>query len=212
MKIKKGYNTWAKIYDSNANKTRDLEAVALRQTLAQYSFGTVLELGCGTGKNTFWLAERAQSLLGLDFSEEMLDKAKARNTYPHVQLQLADIQQDWAVLDDSLDLISCSLTLEHIEDLKAIFAQASKKLKSEGHFYICELHPFKQYLGSKARFEDAGEIIELDVFIHHVSEFITAAKSHDFQVVSLKEWFDDESEKLPRLVSFVFKLSSDKLS
>jgi len=108
-------------------------------------------------------------------------------------------------LDASLDLISCSLTLEHIEDLGNIFAQASKKLKAKGIFYICELHPFKQYLGTKARFEKAGETIELEVFIHHISEFVEVAKRYGFKLESLKEWFDEnENGKLPRLVSFVF--------
>jgi len=209
MKVQKGYNTWAKIYDTNPNKTRDLEGVALRETLASYTFDQVLELGCGTGKNTFWLADRAKSLVGLDISEEMLAIAKEKNKYPNVRLQLADIQQDWDALDNSIDLVSCSLTLEHIEDLNIIFAQAAKKLQPNGLFYICELHPFKQYLGTKARFEVDGKLIELVVFIHHVSEFLEVAKNNGFELVSLKEWFDEnENGKLPRLVSFVFKTAS----
>ena len=84
MKVQKGYNAWAQIYDSNANKTRDLEGVVLRKVLKEYSFDHVLELGCGTGKNTFWLAERSQCLLGLDFSKEMLERAKEKNKYQHV--------------------------------------------------------------------------------------------------------------------------------
>ena len=208
MKVQQGYNAWAKIYDSNANKTRDLEAVVLREVLSDYDFDHVLELGCGTGKNTFWLAERAKNLLGLDFSKEMLAKAKEKNKYAHVQLQLADIQEDWSISDDVLDLITCSLTLEHIGDLDGVFAQASKKLKQGGLFYICELHPFKQYLGTKARFEEDGELIELEVYIHHISDFLEVGKNNGFELVSLQEWFDEnEKGKLPRLVSFVFRAS-----
>jgi ubiquinone/menaquinone biosynthesis C-methylase UbiE len=50
MNIKEAYNHWAKQYDTNLNKTRDLEAVALRESLANISFQTCLEIGCGTGK------------------------------------------------------------------------------------------------------------------------------------------------------------------
>ncbi|HHB78437.1 MAG TPA: class I SAM-dependent methyltransferase [Saprospiraceae bacterium] len=206
MNIKKGYNEWAKIYDSNVNRTRDLEAVSLRQMLAPYSFHHVLELGCGTGKNTFWLAERAKSLVGLDFSEEMLAKAKSKNHFGHVRLQLADIQEEWEVEDGAFDLISCSLTLEHIDDLEAIFAQASQKIQPGGLFYIGELHPFKQYLGTKARFGEGDARIELDVFVHHISDFLKAAKKENWELLALKEWFDEgENGELPRLVSFVFK-------
>ena len=55
MNVQEAYDNWADQYDSNMNKTRDLEAVALRETLAYIPFDTCLEIGCGTGKNTEWL-------------------------------------------------------------------------------------------------------------------------------------------------------------
>lgn len=35
MEIREAYNKWAEIYDSNRNKTRDLEATALKETLGE---------------------------------------------------------------------------------------------------------------------------------------------------------------------------------
>ena len=78
MSIKKAYNIWAEQYDSNDNKTRDLDKVATIDTLTKFSFRNVLELGCGTGKNTTWLVKNAKSIIALDFSQEMLGKAKAK--------------------------------------------------------------------------------------------------------------------------------------
>ena len=37
-----------------------------------------MELGCGTGKNTVWLAGRARALVALDFSDGMLTRARER--------------------------------------------------------------------------------------------------------------------------------------
>lgn len=50
--VQQAYNSWAQQYDSNENKTRDLEARSLRETLAPLTFEHCLEIGCGTGKNT----------------------------------------------------------------------------------------------------------------------------------------------------------------
>ena len=78
MSIEKAYNIWAKQYDTNINRTRDLDKVAKIETLSKYDFESVLELGCGTGKNTKWLLEKAKRIIGLDFSQEMLNKAKEK--------------------------------------------------------------------------------------------------------------------------------------
>ena len=58
MDTREMYNKWAEQYDTNYNKTRDLEAFALRLTLSDFSFDNCLEIGCGTGKNTQWLIKK----------------------------------------------------------------------------------------------------------------------------------------------------------
>jgi len=52
MNTEKAYNIWAEEYDSNSNKTRDLDYQSTIDTLDKYKFSKVIELGCGTGKNT----------------------------------------------------------------------------------------------------------------------------------------------------------------
>ena len=42
------------------------------ESLSKIDFSNVLEIGCGTGKNTEWLIARADRLVGLDFSKNML--------------------------------------------------------------------------------------------------------------------------------------------
>jgi len=78
MNTKKAYDTWSTQYDSNINKTRDLEALALQQTLADIHFDSCLEIGCGTGKNTAWLIGKAKEITAVDLSNEMLARAKEK--------------------------------------------------------------------------------------------------------------------------------------
>lgn len=205
MSIQKAYNSWAKQYDSNQNKTRDLDGIVTIKILSKYTFETVLELGCGTGKNTLWLLEKAKKIIGLDFSQEMLNKAKEKINNPKVIFIKADLLQPWKVDNEFVDLITSSLTLEHTKDLDVIFKQAYLKLKTNGIFFINELHPFKQYSGSKARYESEEGTEELEVYTHHISEYLSIAKKNNFIILEIDEQFDNEDEnEIPRLISFVF--------
>lgn len=206
MSIEKAYNIWAEQYDTNENKTRDLDIESTIETLSKYDFKNVLELGCGTGKNTEWLLKKSERIIGLDFSIEMLEIAKNKITNDKVEFIKADLTKDWEIENQFADLVTSSLTLEHIDDLNHVFSQANQKLMENGIFFISELHPFKQYIGSKAKYETNNGVEELKVFIHHISDYVENAEINGFALLEIKEWFDEKSEKeIPRLISFVFR-------
>ena len=205
MDNQQAYNAWSETYDSVENKTRDLEAKALRAMISGENLD-ILEIGCGTGKNTEFLQTIAKKLIGADFSEEMLALAKRKITAKNVEFKQMDLRESWDFADDSFDLITCSLTLEHIENLDFVFVEARRVLRSGGRFYFAELHPFKQYQGSKARFETESGVFELECFVHYVSEYFAAAKINNFKCDELKEWFDDDEEtKIPRLLTMILQ-------
>lgn len=204
MNPQQAYNIWAAQYDGNENKTRDLEAVAMRKILNNIAFSNCLEVGCGTGKNTQWLLQKG-TVTAVDFSEEMLAKAKEKIRTPQVHFVQADITQPWDFATEKFDLLTFSLVLEHIKNLDFIFEQASKVSSADGHVYIGELHPFKQYSGSKARFENEEGMQVVECYTHHVSEFIQAGKNNGFVLTELKEYFDDDTTSLPRILALLLK-------
>ena len=202
MSIENAYDIWAHQYDTNVNRTRDLDKKCTIETLNNLVFKNVLELGCGTGKNTELLLNKAEKIIGLDFSQEMLNKAKEKISDKRVTFKKADLTKDWKIENNFADLITSSLTLEHIKNLDHIFSQANQKLNKNGLFFISELHSFKQYSGSKAKYETENGTEELEVYVHHISEYIDDAKNNGFQLIELKEWFDENSEnEIPRLIS-----------
>ena len=206
MNNQEAYNQWAGTYNDTINKTRDLEQKAKKETLKDIPYSTVLELGCGTGKNTQWLLQKADSITAVDFSESMMAKAKERISDSKVNFVQADINKKWDFVQQPVDLITCSLVLEHIEQLKPVFEKAAASLNKGGHFYIGELHPFKQYAGSKARFDKQDETVVLDCFVHHISEFTGLAASCGFSLINLNEWFDDDNREIPRILTLLFSL------
>lgn len=208
MNNQEAYNQWAASYDEVTNPTRDLEATAIRKILGEFdlSQSNVLELGAGTGKNTKWLLENSAEITAADFSEDMLARAKEILSGDNINFKQTDLRDSWPFASSSFDIITCSLILEHIEKLDHIFKEASRVLRDQGLFYIGELHPGKQYAGSKARFETGKGVFELDCFIHHVSDYLNLSKKHSLQLLILEEWFDgDDRNAVPRLLTIVFK-------
>ena len=205
MNVKEAYNNWASQYDTNLNKTRDLEAQSLRSMLAEITFNNCLEIGCGTGKNTVWLIEKAKQVTAVDLSDEMLAKARQKIDSPKVNFIQADITKPWHFINSSYDLVTFSLVLEHIDNLNAVFERTAAALRTGGYLYIGELHPFKQYSGSKARFETEQGVQVVTCYNHHVSEFVQSAKQYGLMIADIKEFFDEDETGIPRILSLILQ-------
>jgi ubiquinone/menaquinone biosynthesis C-methylase UbiE len=204
MDTQSAYDKWAPTYDTVVNKTRDLELIAGQQMLSSADFSKVLETGCGTGKNTSWISKRTTNLVAVDFSEGMLALARQKIKEDHVKFQQFDLTRPWNF--NKVSLIICSLVLEHIDNIEFIFEQAAKTLECNGCFYICELHPYKQLEGSRAKFEHGNQMLKLEYFVHHIADFYSAALKNGMNCIDMKEWFDENDKRsTPRLISFLFQ-------
>lgn len=164
MSIQKAYNEWSDTYDTDKNLTRDLDQSVTKEALINLHFDSILEIGCGTGKNTVFLAQVGARVHALDFSEGMIEKAREKVKPENVRFSVADLTQRWPCDDQSYDLIVCNLVLEHIEDLAFIFSESSRVLEANGQFLINELHPFRQYEGKKASFNTDEGLTEIPAF------------------------------------------------
>lgn len=199
------YDRWSQVYDVDANATRDLDALVLRARASEFTGRDVLELGCGTGKNTEWLALYAQQILALDFSEGMLERARGRlSEVTRVSFLLHDVRQPWPVEEASRDRILSNLVLENVQDLGPIFEQARRALRPGGAFLLSELHPFRQLQAAGASFvrpEDA-QVEPVRAFLHDVSEYVNAGFAAGLALRTVEEWRDAGAPRtsVPRIL------------
>ena len=206
MDVQDAYNQWSESYDSDENLTRDLDQSVTRELLTGSHFDSILEIGCGTGKNTAFLAQIGATVHALDFSPGMIAKAREKVRADNVRFSVSDLTQRWPTAVGEFDLVVCNLVLEHIGDLSHIFSEAAWTLRPGGQFLINELHPFRQYQGIKARFEKEAETIEVEAFVHHISDFTNAALESGLKLLAFNEyWHAKDEGKLPRIVSLLFE-------
>lgn len=208
LDVQAAYNRWAAQYDRDQNATRDLDAVVLRQSGLQLENRHVLELGCGTGKNTKWIAGHAAQVTALDFSDGMLTVARTRITNPNVKFVQHDVRDPWPIETNSIDTIVGNLVLEHVEHLAPVYAEAARVLRAGGELYFCELHPFRQWRGGQAHFTEiaTGDLVHISAYVHSASDYINTAIDAGFVLQHLGEWLEPDApaNSAPRLLSVQF--------
>ncbi len=211
--VAQAYDDWAASYDADRNATRDLDAAVVRNAHLPVAGADVVELGCGTGKNTVWLAARARTVLALDFSAGMLARGRERVKAASVRFVQHDIRSAWPAPVESVDLVMGNLVLEHIKDLMPVYAEAVRVLRPGGRLWLCELHPERQRLGSQAHFTDnaTGAKIHVPAFRHTASEYVNTGIDAGFALLSLGEWLEESAarEAPPRLMSVLFQKAGE---
>lgn len=203
--MRAAYDRWASQYDTDPNKTRDLDGALVRALPERWRQGDVLELGCGTGKNSTWLLQGAQSLTGLDLSPQML--ARCQQRAPQARLLEADLTTAWPIQAHSVDVLHANLVLEHIDDLRHIAHQAWRALRPGGLVRLCELHPWRQLRGAAAHFHQGGQRVDMFTVYHSVQDYVMSFLGQGFVLESLGEHFahGDEPTGPPRLLSLCLR-------
>lgn len=112
------YATIARYYDAeHTDRTDDL---ALYSELAEEYGGPVLDVGCGTGRVLFHLAQEGHVVCGIDSEPAMLDRARRKLTaFPHLRERVTIHQGDVLVyeLDTTFNLVLLSYnSLMHFHD------------------------------------------------------------------------------------------------
>jgi len=103
---------------------------------------TVVDVACGTGDLSLAFAralERmgAGKVLGIDFTREMLEVARARKAHPRVQYIQGDAQ-DLDLPDVSADVVSIAFGIRNVQDVARALGEFRRILRPGGRLVILE--------------------------------------------------------------------------
>ncbi|PWY94823.1 S-adenosyl-L-methionine-dependent methyltransferase [Aspergillus sclerotioniger CBS 115572] len=199
------YNKWAKVYDTDNNFLQALDTLEMQTLLPHFlhllgnTFGPdptkLIDLGCGTGRNTLLLARLASpetEIVGLDASSGMLDVARETiEGNSRVSLEIFDL------LQESMDVpvgstraagIISTLVLEHVPP-RRFFEAAEKMLRPGGCLLVTNMHSDMGAI-SQAGFVDVetGVKIRPVSYKHEIGDVVAVAEEVGFRV----EWLDGE--------------------
>jgi ubiquinone/menaquinone biosynthesis C-methylase UbiE len=205
--VRSGYDRWAAIYDREANPLIALEEPVVREALGDVAGLSVLDLGCGTGRHSVWLASRGAAVTGIDFSEGMLEEARRKAGAGPVRFLAHDLHQPLPFADGTFDRVVSGLVLEHLHELDAFFAEARRVLRPGGRAVISAMHPAMFLKGVQARFTDpaSGEKVQPGSVAHSIGDFVMAAVRAGFALEGVDERAPDAdfAARLPRAEKYV---------
>ena len=114
---------------------------ALRAMVPDLVGQRVVDLGCGFGWFSRWAQENgAASVLGIDVSTQMLERARAATTASTVEYRCADVDE-LELGENSCDLVFSSLALHYVRDLDRLLAMAAQAVEREGSLVFSVEHP-----------------------------------------------------------------------
>ena len=187
-----GYRVWASSYDEGTNPLIDVEEATLVGLLDRIEAGVAIDVGCGTGRVLRLLADRGHSVTGIDQSPEMLTLAGLR--VPQATLVSASVgtfddgPAFAAVAGHTADLVTCALTLTHVEHLDEAIADIARLLRPGGQAIITDMHPLAVLLDGQAVFNlDGGDSAFVRNHVHLHSDYLRAFDAAGLRVLACRE-------------------------
>ncbi|MBT2703502.1 class I SAM-dependent methyltransferase [Bacillus sp. ISL-35] len=136
-KIKKRYNRVSKIYDTMDKMIRE----DWRRDLLAGAYGDVLEAGVGTGANLSYYPSSIKSLIGVDFSSDMLKYAKQKASQLNAPYKMELIEGDIQELpfpDNSFDTVVSTCVFCSVPDPVVGLGELRRVCKSDGQILMLE--------------------------------------------------------------------------
>lgn len=95
----------------------------------------VLDLGCGTGYGSDYLAEKASKVMGVDI--DIVSIRYAREHYRRANLDFLSANAESLPLPSAIYAVICSFEIvEHVGDVEKYFSEVKRLMVPEGIFFI----------------------------------------------------------------------------
>lgn len=174
---RQGYDRWATVYDRDDNPLISLEERELGRHLGKVRGLAVADIGCGTGRHSLKLAQAGAHVIGVDFSDGMLAKARLKAGSLPVCFVKHDLAKPLPLESRSFDVVLCCLVLDHISDPGTLLRELARICRTDGFVLISVMHPAMELCGVQARFTDpdSGKVICPDSVSNQISDYVMAA-------------------------------------
>jgi ubiquinone/menaquinone biosynthesis C-methylase UbiE len=197
--VEEGYTRWAGTYDG-PNPAIEGEEPVVHAMLDGIAPGSALDAACGTGRHAAKLAALGHDVIGVDATNAML--AIARDKVPSADFRLGRLEH-LPVDDRSIDVLTCSLALTHVPDLRPVMHEFARVMKPGGTAVLSDIHPFNTMIGGSVAGFPGADISEGLPYVvnltHQISDYVTAFNAAALSIVECIEprWSEAQFKRLP---------------
>ena len=203
------FNQYAPYYDQHLSmylhyRVPQTLYQTIDEELNSTSYGSILDLGCGTGLCGEWFKAKTKKLIGIDLAENMLAVADHKKIYDELKkisvLEALDKYKN-------LDLILAADVFTYIGDLDAIFSKASLALLPQGYFAFTVEKTYQPSF-----------ILQQTIRYAHNKKYLKSLiKNHEFQIlrfdnIVLRKQFNTDVEGYLVLLKKIAPSSNQDLS
>ena len=137
----KFFESFRECRDSAVNFNDCIETPILFSMLPDLHGKSVLDIGCGMGQHSKQYCDMgAESVLGIDISEKMLEYAREHNSADNLTyLRMA--MEDIEAIDRQFDLVTSSLVFDYVEDFGGLMRKIRSLMKKDAEFVFSMSHP-----------------------------------------------------------------------
>ena len=151
QQTREAWNTNAKVWDERmGDEGNDFHQKLIRpptKRLLNLKPGQkILDIGCGNGLTSRWLANLGAQVLGIDFAEEMINNARKRikPDETSIEFQVLDATNETALLElgeNSFDAAVSTMALMDMAQIDPLMQALTKLLRPKGCFVFSVCHP-----------------------------------------------------------------------
>lgn len=148
----------------------------------------VVELGCGAGRMTEFIAKEARHVQAIDISAEMLKRLHQRLGHQQ-NIETLCIIRDYSVISDlSIDLILSFLVFQHTpEDMVKRLIQDGRRILKNGGYYF-----FQVPLASEHKCVPCNNANAVDMVYWTLDEIKEMAEENHFKIIHFPKDMNDQ--------------------
>jgi ubiquinone/menaquinone biosynthesis C-methylase UbiE len=118
----------------------------------------VLDMACGEGYGSAWLAHAARTVVGVDINADVVTRARQRYQTPNLRFICANATA-LPFPDASFDWVTCFETIEHLTDQEGLISEIRRVLRPKGRLLLSS--PDRQAYAALSQHENPFHVKEL---------------------------------------------------
>lgn len=184
---------------------------------------SVLDIACGEGYGSNYLAKKAKSVIGIDLDEQTVKWASSKYSRNNLEYLSSSVEKI-PLPDSSIDVIVSFETIEHVEDPDKMMLELKRVLKGDGLILIST--PDKKHYSDDRNYKNPFH--KKEFYIEEFKDFMQGLfkqncfylqktvnytsiihKEKEFSQIKFYDGFDTNIDSFPSEHKIILAVSSD---